>query len=214
MSVDQQAIFELVRTYKSQSTPTIVVGDQVMIGSRSPEKLTDWAHENGANTGTFEETARFGELLAIATLGTATEEALKLAGSKNFDGKVLIDATNPLHFEPGRPPSLAIGGNDSLGEHVQRTVPSARVVKAFNTVGNAHFVDPQFPGGPPDMFICGNDASAKETVAGICTTFGWPQPIDLGGIESARYLEALAMVWILTYFATRSGNHAFKLLRK
>jgi predicted dinucleotide-binding enzyme len=74
-------------------------------------------------------------------------------------------------------------------------------------------VDPQFPGGPPDMFIAGNDGGAKGTVTGILKDFGW-DVIDLGGIESARYLEPLAMVWILHYLQTKNGNHAFKLLKK
>ena len=87
-------------------------------------------------------------------------------------------------------------------------------MKAFNIIGNASMVHPQFPGGPPDMFLCGNDAVAKQTVTEICTAFGWPPAIDLGGIETARYLEPLAMVWIVAGFRTNSWNHAFKLLRK
>jgi len=97
---------------------------------------------------------------------------------------------------------------------VQRWLPKARVVKAFNIVGNASMVQPQFPGGHPDMFLCGNDAAAKETVGDICTAFGWPPVIDLGGIEMSRYLEPLAMIWIVYGFRTNTWNHAFKLLRK
>jgi predicted dinucleotide-binding enzyme len=188
-------------------------GDDVMIGSRSAEKLADWARENNVQNGTFEETAKFGEMIVIGTLGVATEEALRMAGESNFDGKVVIDATNPLTFAPGGPPTLAIGGTDSLGERVQTELPSARVVKAFNTVGNAHYVDPQFPGGPPDMFLCGNDAAAKKQVADLCRDWGWGV-VDIGGIEGSRYLEPMCMTWVLHGVIAGSWNHAFKLLRK
>ena len=198
---------------KSLGKGFISAGHQVKIGSRTPEKLNEWAKSSDASTGTFEEVARFGELIALATLGVATEEALRLAGAKNLQGKVIIDATNPLKFEPGRPPTLAIGGNDSLGEQVQKQVPGARVVKAFNTVGNPLFYKPQLPGGPPDMFIAGNDAAAKKTVSDICRDFGWGV-IDIGGIEGSRYLEAMCMTWVLHGVLSGSWNHAFKMLHK
>jgi predicted dinucleotide-binding enzyme len=190
------------------------VGHEVKIGSRSPEKLRDFASETkGVSAGTFEETAAFGDLLALATLGTAAEEAIQLAGAKNFDGKVLIDATNPLDFSGGMPPKLFVGHTDSLGERVQRWLPGAKVVKAFNTVGNAFFVNPDFPNGPPDMFICGNDADAKKIVSQICAHWGWGV-IDLGGIESSRHLEPMCMVWVLHGALSGSWTHAFKMLRK
>lgn len=185
-------------------------GDEVMIGSRSPEKLGDFAKESGAKSGTFEETARFGEMLALATLGLGAEEAIELAGA-NFDGKVVIDATNPLQFAPGAPPALAISGDDSLGERVQKWIPSARVVKAFNTVGNPLFVNPQLSGGPPDMFICGNDAAAKSTVTELCRQWGWGV-VDIGGIQGSRYLEAMCMTWVLHGILSGSWSHAFKML--
>jgi len=50
--------------------------------------------------------------------------------------------------------------------------------------------------------------------AGILGTFGWPGALDLGGIEMRRYIEPLAMVWIVSGFTTKTWNHAFKLLRK
>lgn len=93
-----------------------------------------------------------GDVIVIATLWGGTENAIRLADTRNFAGKVVIDTTNPLVFSPGAPPALALGHTDSGGEQVQRWLPEARVVKAFNTVGNAHMVNPQFPGGPPHMF--------------------------------------------------------------
>ncbi len=193
-------------------------GHEVKLGTRDPaqEKVTAWVAKNGAkaSAGTFEETAKFGELLVLALLWDGTKSAIDMANPANFDGKVVIDATNPLDFSKGAPPTLSIGGNNSAGEQVQNWLPKARVVKCFNTVGNAHMISPKFPGGPPDMFIAGNDAEAKKKVTQICTDFGWPGTIDQGGIESSRYLEALAMVWILEYFRTGNANHAIKMLRK
>jgi predicted dinucleotide-binding enzyme len=190
------------------------LGHDVKIGSRSPEKLNDFVAEQGkrVSSGTFAEAAKFGDAIALATLGVATQEAIDLAGRERFAGKVIIDATNPLDFSTGAP-RLSVGHTDSLGEQVQRWLPDARVVKAFNTVGNAHFVNPDFPNGPPDMFICGNDDDAKKIVSQICEHFGWGV-VDVGGIESSRHLEPMCMVWVLYGVRNGSWNHAFKLLRK
>jgi len=192
----------------------IKLGHDVKIGSRDPEKLREWAEKQGerASTGTFEETARFGDVIVLATLGTGAESALRMAGPDNLAGKVVIDATNPLDFSGGGP-RLSVGFNDSLGEQVQRLLPKARVVKAFNTVGNAHMIDPDFPGGPPDMFICGNDDDAKKIVAQVCKHFGWGV-IDIGGIEGSRHLEPMCMVWVLHGVRSGGWNHAFKMLHK
>ena len=189
------------------------LGHEVKIGSRDPGKLKDWVEKTGskASAGTFAETASFGEVLVLATLWEGTQHALQMAEVRNFDGKVVIDATNPLAFDGG--PHLALGHTDSGGEQVQRWLPSARVVKAFNSVGHAHMVHPDFPGGPPDMFICGNDDEAKKTVTGILKDFGWPA-IDVGGIEGARLLEPLCILWVGYGIRTGTWNHAFKLLRK
>lgn len=193
----------------------IARGHEVKIGSREKnnEKAAAWAKNAGprASTGDFAETARFGELVVLATLWTGTENALKLAGAENLTGKVLMDVTNPLNFTPG--PVLAVGLNDSGGERVQRWAPKARVVKAFNSVGFAHMVDPQFPGGPPSMFICGNDESAKATVGEIVKSFGW-EVVDVGGIEASRDLEPLCTLWLAIGMKAKSWGHAFKLLRK
>jgi predicted dinucleotide-binding enzyme len=195
----------------------IALGHEVMMGSRDAknEKAVAWASTSGINasTGTFADAAKFGEVVVLALAWAGAENAIKLAGPENFAGKVVIDAINPLVFEPGKGPALEIGHTDSAGEHVQRWLPSARVVKAFNIVGNAHMFKPDFPGGPPDMYICGNDAAAKQTVTGILKDFGWPT-IDIGGIEGSRLLEPLCILWVGYGLQTGTWNHAFKLLRK
>jgi predicted dinucleotide-binding enzyme len=190
-------------------------GHLVKIGSRDPTKLAAWAKGAGANVsnGTFAEAAAHGEAVILATLWSGTESAIKLAQPAAFAGKPVLDVTNPLVFEPNQPPRLALGHTDSGGEQVQRWLPQARVVKVFNTVGNAHMVKPSFPGGPPDMFFCGNDAAAKATVAKLCQDLGWPT-IDIGGIAGARLLEPMCILWVNYGLMTGGWNHAFKLLRK
>ncbi len=192
-------------------------GHEVLMGTREPqgENAREWAASLGAraSTGTFDEAARFGDIAVIATAWSGTENMLRLAGAENLRGKVVIDVTNPLKFSDHGPPGLAIGTTDSAGETVQRWLPGSKVVKAFNIVGNADMVDPKFPGGPPDMFICGDDPAAKQTVTGICESFGW-SVIDIGGIDGARVLEPLCILWVRYAIATRSRDHAFKLLRR
>ena len=194
----------------------LALNHKVKIGTRdtSKQNITNWLEQNSnASTGSFEETAAFGDLIIIATLWAATPDVINLSNKNNFTGKTVIDVTNPLDFSKGMPPTLSIGHTDSAGETVQRLLPQAKVVKAFNTVGNAHFYHPNFPGGPPTMFICGNDSESKKQVTSILKDFGW-ETLDTGGIEASRLLEPLAMIWILHYFKTNTGNHAFKLLRK
>lgn len=195
----------------------LTLGHDVQMGSRSAanEKALAWAEEMGpkASAGTFADAAAFGEIVVLATLGVANESALKSAGAERLRGKLVIDTTNPLDFSGGMPPKLAVSGTDSAGERVQRLLPDARVVKAFNTVGSPFMFRPDFPGGPPDMFIAGNDEDSKKQVAAILTDFGWGV-IDVGGIESSRYLEAMCIVWVVSALKTNNWNQAFKMLRK
>lgn len=202
---------------RALGTAMVTLGHEVKMGSREAgnAKAQDWAGKAGklASAGTFSEAASFGELLFLCTLWSGTENALRLAGHDHFKGKVLIETTNPLVFSQNGPPSLALGHNDSGGEQVQRWLPAARVVKAFNIVGNAHMFKPDFAGGPPTMFYCGNDAEAKRTVNDLLKQFGW-ETIDIGGIEGARLLEPMCILWVNYGFSSGSWNHAFKLLRK
>jgi predicted dinucleotide-binding enzyme len=195
----------------------IALGHEVKLGAReaSNDKAVAFVKEQGAkaSAGTFAEAAKFGDIVVLATLGMANASVLDRVGAEVLRGKVVIDATNPLDFGKGMPPTLGISGQDSGGEQVQRLLPGALVVKAFNIVGNAHMFRPEFPGGTPDMLICGNDGAAKKKVAELLTAFGW-NSVDLGGIEVSRYLEAMCMVWVLYGASTNSWNHAFKMLRK
>jgi predicted dinucleotide-binding enzyme len=191
-------------------------GHEVMVGSRDPDKpeLREWLAGDGAGiqAGTFGQAAAHGELLVLAVFGDAAEEVIADAGTENFRGKVVIDAMNPLDFSGGFPPKLSISGEDSLGERVQRALPDASVVKAFNTIGNPYFVDPRFSEGSPTMLIAGDDEGAKRTVCDLLLDFGWSDVIDIGGIEGSRELEAICIAWVKIGGVRGAWDHGFKLL--
>jgi len=192
-------------------------GHDVRLGSRTPGKqeVQDWLKttKGKVSAGTFSEAAAHGEIVVLCLLGEATENAIKLAGMRNFDGKLVIDATNPLDFSSGMPPSLFVGTTDSLGERVQRMLPNAKVVKCFNTVNNQTMTNPKMKEGLPDMIICGNDEGAKRQVAGLLKEFGWGQPIDIGAIDGARWLEAYTALWVRLAMKLGNWTVAARILR-
>lgn len=192
-------------------------GHEVMIGSRNPEKeeVIKFKAENPAVlTGTFGEAAAFGEVLVLATGGAVTADAIGLAGVEHFSGKTVIDATNPIAKAPPENGVLRFFTNldESLMEQTQKLLPEANLVKAFSCVGNPYMYKPDFPGGPPTMFICGNNENAKTTVSEILKTFGW-EVEDMGKAEGARAIEPLCILWCIPGMVRNQWNHAFKLLR-
>jgi predicted dinucleotide-binding enzyme len=190
-------------------------GHQVMLGSRTPDKLTDWATQNPAGAvGSFAETAAFAEIVVLAVKGKVAAEALRLAGAANLTGKTVIDTCNPIEDAPPVNGVLKFFTtlDESLMEHLQREFVDARFVKAFNSVGSALMVNPQFGDERPTMFICGNDATAKQAVSGILDQFGWDVE-DMGGAEAARAIEPLCMLWCIPGMLRNEWNHAFKLLK-
>jgi predicted dinucleotide-binding enzyme len=191
-------------------------GYAVVRGSREPAKLGDWLEQAGPNarTGTFADAARAAEIVVLAVKGEAAEAVLDLAGAQALAGKVVIDTTNPIAASPPVNGVLRYFTTleDSLMERLQRRVPAARFVKAFSIVGNALMVDPKLPGGPPTMFICGNDDAAKRDVTGILERFGWLTD-DLGSVEAARAIEPLCILWCIPGFQGRGWTHALKMLR-
>jgi len=189
-------------------------GHDVVMGTRDPAKLADWlARQRGARAGSFAEAARFGELVVLAVKGTVALDALRAAGAANLAGKPVIDATNPITDDPPVNGVLKFFTNldESLLERLQREFAEVRLVKAFNSVGNAFMVNPQFKGGKPTMFICGNDEAAKRAVRGILDQFGW-ETADMGRAEAARAIEPLCMLWCIPGFLRGEWSHAFKLL--
>jgi len=192
----------------------VAKGYEVMIGSRDPKKLADFAKEAGVLYGSFPETASHGEILVLAVKGTAAIEAISLAGEANLSGKLVFDTTNPIAESPPVNGVLVYftGPNDSLMERLQKAQPKTFFVKAWNSIGNAYMVDPKFPGGPPTMFIAGDNDGAKKEATEILTAFGWGAE-DMGKVESARAIEPLCQLWCAPGMLRKQWSHAFKLLK-
>jgi predicted dinucleotide-binding enzyme len=191
-------------------------GHEVMVGTRDASKLAEWnSTHSKARIGTFSDAAAFGEVVVLAVKGGAAADALRAAGETNLAGKVVIDACNPIADAPPVHGVLQFftGPNDSLMERLQKEFPRAHFVKAFSSVGNPSFVNPQFAGTRPTMFICGDDEAAKQTVTGILDQFGC-ETADMGAAEAARAIEPLCMLWCIQGFTRNEWTHAFKLLHK
>jgi len=190
-------------------------GHEVMLGTRTPGKLTAWATDNPTGRiGSFSAAANFADLVVLAVKGSVAEDALRAADVTNLAGKTVIDATNPIADAPPIHGVLRFFTDldASLMERLQRAFDQVHFVKAFNSVGHASMVNPQFRGGKPSMFICGNDDAAKKMVREILDQFGW-ETEDMGKAEAARAIEPLCMLWCIPGFLQNDWVHAFKLLR-
>ncbi|MGE5047135.1 MAG: NADPH-dependent F420 reductase [Deltaproteobacteria bacterium] len=190
-------------------------GHEVMLGTRDPAKLAEWQKQNPrGRVGTFADAARSAELAVLAVKGSAALKALQLAGAQALAGKVVIDTCNPIADAPPANGVLRFftALDDSLMERLQKEFPDLRLVKAFNSVGSARMVNPDFGGVRPTMFICGNDAAAKQSVSRVLDQFGWESE-DMGGAEAARAIEPLCILWCIPGFLRNQWTHAFKLLK-
>ena len=190
-------------------------GYDVMLGTGDAPKLADWQEKSGGKVGSFAAAAAFGETIVLAVKGVHAESALQRAGLENLAGKTILDATNPI--DEKTPPDKGVlhfftDLNGSLMERLQAFAPAANFVKSFNIVGSAFMVDPQLPGGPPTMFICGNDAGAKQEATDLLLEIGW-EVEDMGAAEAARAIEPLCILWCIPGFSKNQWTHAFKLLK-
>ena len=192
-------------------------GYEVMIGTRDASKLIEWKNDAGENAwvGSFEDAAHFGHIVALAVKGDAAEFVLDLAGAANLHEKTVIDTCNPISEEPPENGVIKYftNINYSLMEQLQKKYHRIHFVKAFSCVGNALMVDPSYPDGKPTMFICGNNEEAKKQVEQILEMFGWEWE-DLGGVEAARAIEPLAMLWCIPGFLRNEWTNAFKFLKQ
>jgi predicted dinucleotide-binding enzyme len=191
-------------------------GHEVMVGTRNTAKLKEWRSANPkAQMGSFNDAAAFGEILVLAVKGSVAADVMRAAGSANLAGKLVIDACNPIADAPPVNGVLKLFTtvDDSLMERLQRELPAAHFVKAFNSVGYAQMVNPQYKDGKPTMFICGNDEAAKTTTAKILEQFGW-ETADMGKVESARAIEPLCLLWCALGFTKNEWTHALKLLHQ
>ena len=196
-------------------TKLVQLGHHVTMGSRTPnnENAARWAKKNGVNAsqGTFADAAAFSELVFLCTKGEVTLEVIRSAGAASFDGKVVVDVSNPLDFSRGMPPSLLLCNTDSLGEQVQKTLPKAKVVKTLNSVNCEVMVEPA-RGGYPTMLLCGNDTEAKAQVVALLKSLGWKDIVDLGDITKSRGTEMLLPLWLNLMGVLGHPHFGFKVV--
>jgi 8-hydroxy-5-deazaflavin:NADPH oxidoreductase len=205
------------------------MGHEVMVGTRNPEEtksraepdaygnppFSAWQEEHPeVKLATFSEAAAHGEMVVNATSGVVSLEALELAGEDNLNGKVLVDISNPLDFSQGMPPILSVSNTDSLGEQIQRRFSEARVVKTLHTMNAYLMVDPaQLAGADHTVFVCGDDAEAKQAVTEVLRSFGWTDIVDLGDITAARGTEMLMPIWLRLFGALHKPIFNYKIVR-
>jgi predicted dinucleotide-binding enzyme len=188
-------------------------GHAVTIGSRDPAKLAAWGKDHpDVTVGDFADAAA-ADVVLLAVGGSVAIDAVAAAGVERLAGKVVIDACNPIAGPPvnGVLPYFT-GPGDSLIQRLQAAVPAARFVKAFSSVGNALMIDPGLAGGPPSMFICGDDAAAKAVVAELLAEVGWAAE-DVGPAAMGGPVEALCQLWCAPGFLRGDWSHAFRVLR-
>ena len=196
---------------KTLGSKLVKLGHEVRMGSRKTgsDKAKAWVKEAGgaASEGSFADAAAHGEIIFNCTAGMASLDALRAAGIRNLEGKILIDVSNPLDFSKGMPPSLSVCNTDSLGEQIQKSFPEAKVVKTLNTVTAAVMVEPSLISGPHTMFVSGNDANAKNAVTKLLKDgFGWKDVLDLGDLSAARAQEMYLPLWLRLYMKMQTAN--------
>jgi predicted dinucleotide-binding enzyme len=198
-------------------------GHNVRMGSRSAnnEKAAAWVKKSNdhATQGDFNDAATFGEIVFLCLNGEYALDAVRSIDGDNVMHKIVVDLTNPLDFSKGMPPRLIDGmsNSTSLGEQIQEALPGAHVVKALNTVTANLMVNPKLvSNGDHNLFVCGNNADAKNKVKHfLVDAFGWKPDnlIDLGGIQSARTTEAYVPFWVSMMQALGSPMFNVKVVK-
>lgn len=204
---------------KTIASALIKLGNEVMIGGRDKnnEKALLWKnqYESNAYIGSYNDVASFGERLFICVQGIHAIEAIKMAGVENFNGKIVIDQTNPYHYSDGHISlDSKYSGSTCLGEEIQKVIPNALVVKTLNYIGSCMMTNPKSLDGELTAFYCGNDENAKEAVSLLLKEFGWTDTFDLGDISMSRYTEMLGAFWVPVLGRLGHMNWGFKLVRK
>jgi len=204
------------------ATALINNGHHVMMSSRraSNEKTAAWKKNAGKNafTGTFAEAALHGEIIFTCLNGEYALDAIDTIDKENLAGKIVIDVTNPLDFTQGMPPRIleSLGNSKSLGEEIQKAAPGAFVIKTLNTVNYNLMVDARkVNSADHNLFLCGNDVNAKTKAKHfLVDNFHWraDRLVDLGGIESARAIEAIVPFWVLVYQSLGTPLFNFKIV--
>jgi NADPH-dependent F420 reductase len=192
-------------------------GHEVAFGARDPAdaKVAALVRESGprARAASVPEAARAAAAVLLAVGWDNAQEAVRSAG--DLRGRILIDATNPVPLTPdGLRQGLVIGHTTSAAEQIARWADGARVVKAFNTTGFQNMADPVYGSQGLSMMLCGDDAEAKKVAADLARQLGF-EPVDVGPLKSARYLEAVAMLWIDMAVLQGFGiNFGFRVVKR
>lgn len=188
---------------------------KVMLGTRDAAKLDKWKASAGehASIGSFEDAAKFGDIVVLAVKGSSAAEAIEMAGPQHLLRKTVIDTTNPIAAAPPENGVLKYFTtfDESLMEQLQTQFPEVHFVKAFNSIGNGYMVNPAFS-EQPTMFICGNNDNSKNEVKHILELFGWGIA-DMGKATAARAIEPLCMLWCIPGMLQGQWNHAFRLIQ-
>lgn len=184
-------------------------GEQVIFGVQEPAKYQAVAAEIGIPVVTVAQAVEQALIVILAVPYAATESIAR--SISDWQDKILVDATNPL--APGLS-GLSIGTQDSGAETIARYANNARVVKAFNTTGAENMQNSHYPSGQVFMPVCGDDTAARQQVIALAILIGF-DAVDMGSLQSARYLEPFAMTWIhLAILQGYGRKFAFGLLQR
>jgi NADPH-dependent F420 reductase len=185
-------------------------GHEIFFGTRSPEKAIELSSGVNMRGGSYEDAAKFGEVIFVGTPWEATKPLLDSL-EPLLAGKVVIDCTNALAPDYV---SLSIPATTSAGELVQSWLPKSHVVKAYNSIGSGVLPAPDYNNTKATGFYCGNDAAAKKIVHQLIADSGF-EPIDCGDLTQARHLEAMTLLFLnLAFKQNMGGKIAFKLLAR
>ena len=188
-------------------------GHHITYASRNPqnERVQVLTREigNGTKAVRADEAINGTDVVVLATPWHSAEAALDQIG--NIDGKILIDATNPIADGLS---GLSIDSDTSAGEMISQWCPGAHIVKAFNTATAKKILSPGNNGDRVSLPICGNHQDAKDIVANLAKDIGF-DIYDAGPLKEARYIEPMAMTWVkLTYKEGYGPDMAFKMIKR
>jgi predicted dinucleotide-binding enzyme len=200
----QIAIIGAGNVGRALATSLTRAGHDVTITAKHAEHAAEAASQSGASAGTNNATAASQADLVVLALPAQSIGQIAGEMGSSLDGKVVVDVSN-------RPTPTPDGAATSIAEELQRQIPTARVVKAFNTAFAARQADPQVGGISPDGFVAGDDAAAKQTVLDVVESIGF-RPVDAGSLAGARTLEGMAWLNIQRNLAGGTWQDAWVLV--
>ena len=213
------AVLGTVMVGHTLATKLSALGHDVRMGARTSdnEKATAWAKATGPQTGhgTFNDVATWADRVIFAVNGVNIVEVADAVTDTAVAGKTVVDVTNPLDMSNGMPPTLVpeLSNTTSAGEALQARLPSAKVVKALNTMNHQIMVDPARVGGEHDVFLSGDHEDAKADVVAMLAEFGWSDPVDLGPLSAARGTEGMMPFWLRMWGVVGNADFNYRIVR-